>query len=324
MNRSVSVLRKIATSGPVVAVKRKLYFGNIYMHERMLGDTVRLDAYHRALERYVGPGDVVLDVGTGTGVLAFMAAARKPAKVYALDHSKPMIQYAQNAAKANGVEDVTFVNSPATKFNPPEKVDVIVQEQMASVLFAERMLDTILDLRDRVLKPGGRILPAIFELYLEPVQLKAADRVPFVQEQRVHGLTFPRMSSKPPRTYYWRSLDPGVVDYLLCEPSPVLTLDLRTVTRDQLPAQFHVRKPVVRPGQMDGICSFFRARFDDSLSFTTAPGDAKTHWSMPLYRTPVREYGAGEIFHMTVDVPELSDHLAWRWSFGATPALGSQ
>ena len=69
---------------------------------------------------------------------------------------------------------------------------MIVQEQMGIALFDEGMVETILDVRDRCLKPGGRILPAKFEFYLEPVQLLEQERIPLIQEQRTHGLTFPR------------------------------------------------------------------------------------------------------------------------------------
>ncbi|MFQ5690254.1 MAG: hypothetical protein ACE5HQ_08280 [Gemmatimonadota bacterium] len=45
-----------------------------WQHEKLLADEVRISAYCRAIEKYVDEGDVVIDLGTGTGVLAFMAA----------------------------------------------------------------------------------------------------------------------------------------------------------------------------------------------------------------------------------------------------------
>lgn len=49
-------------------------FAGLSHHEEMLSDAVRADAYHRGIHRNVRPGDVVLDLGTGTGLLAFMAS----------------------------------------------------------------------------------------------------------------------------------------------------------------------------------------------------------------------------------------------------------
>lgn len=69
------------------AVEHKNSFEDMYLHEQMLADPVRMSAYYRAIQRYVTEQDYVLDVGTGTGVLAFFAAAKNPRKIYAVDHS---------------------------------------------------------------------------------------------------------------------------------------------------------------------------------------------------------------------------------------------
>jgi len=295
------------------AANSQSYFGDIYQHERMLADSVRLDAYHAAIERYVGPGDRVLDVGTGTGVLAFFAAARSPKKVYALDHSKSMLAYAEAAAKANGLDNVTFVASHSRNFNPEEPLDVIVQEQIGSQLFQEGMIETILDLRDRCLKLGGRILPAKFDFYLEPVELIESMRIPFIQHQNVRGIKFPETATSFKPAYYYRNMEPAHIAHQLCEPDPVFTFDLGTLTRDAIPRRLNLRKRIIRPGRMDGICLYFKASFDDDISFSTAPTAPKTHWNIPMYRMPGRAYEVGESLEMSVDVPRLADYLTWTW-----------
>ena len=42
-------------------------------HRALLGDSVRTNAYAEAIGRVVGAGDVVLDLGSGSGVLAILA-----------------------------------------------------------------------------------------------------------------------------------------------------------------------------------------------------------------------------------------------------------
>lgn len=72
-------------------------------------------------------------------------------------------------------------------------------------------------------------------------------------------------------------------------------------------------KPIIRRGQVDGVCIYFKAIFDEDISFSTGPDSVKTHWPMLLYRTPVRIYRAGETFEMQVEVPDLSEHVGWAW-----------
>lgn len=298
------------------AVEYRNLFDDIAIHEEMLADTVRLNAYYTAIKRYVRPQDCVLDIGTGTGVLAFFAAANGPRKIYALDHSKKMLDYARAAAETNGITNLSFVCSSSHKFRPAESVDVILQEQMGVALFDEEMVETLIDVRDRCLGPGGRIIPAQFEFYLEPVQLLKQQRIPLIQELRVNGVAFPRPLNAPRSAYYFREISTRDVEFLLCDPEPVFRFDLNTLTLDRIPKRFCVTKPIIRRGQVDGICMYFKAIFDDDISFSTGPEAPKTHWPMLLYRTAARAYRDGEILQVQVEIPALSDHYCWSWRIG--------
>jgi protein arginine N-methyltransferase 1 len=52
-----------------------------------------------------------VDIGTGTGILAFFAATKRPRKIYAIEHSNNMLDYVRAAAKVNGITNISFVAS---------------------------------------------------------------------------------------------------------------------------------------------------------------------------------------------------------------------
>ena len=84
-----------------------------------------------------------------------MASRAGAAKVYAVEHSD-VIELAREIGRRNGINNVEFVRANSREFTPPEPVDVLLHEQMGDELFNENMLDNVIDLRNRVLQPGGR------------------------------------------------------------------------------------------------------------------------------------------------------------------------
>jgi protein arginine N-methyltransferase 1 len=68
-------------------------------------------------------GATVLDVGTGTGLLAFFAAQAGARKVYAVEHAGPMATLAERLVKGNHMEKVIKVmNCSVEKCDLKEKV----------------------------------------------------------------------------------------------------------------------------------------------------------------------------------------------------------
>ena len=151
---------RVASSDRLMSVVYDLMnetnFAGLSEHEEMLSDSVRVQAYHQGIHRNVQPGDVVVDLGTGTGLLAFMASRAGAKKVYAVEHSD-VIEIAREIARHNGFTNIEFVQTNSREFTPPEPVDVVLHEQMGDELFNENMVQNLLDVRDRFLRPHGRI-----------------------------------------------------------------------------------------------------------------------------------------------------------------------
>ena len=297
-------------------------FAGISHHEEMLSDTVRVDAYHRAIHRNVRPGDVVLDLGTGTGLLAFMASRAGATKVYAVEHSD-FIEVAREIGRHNGFTNIEFVQANSREFTPPEPIDVVLHEQMGDELFNENMLENVLDLRDRVLAPAGRILPARFRLFVEPVSFRPEMRV-----RRFHHIDLPdgidlsAMESSPALAAYgadrfdqfWAR--PGSVAASIGVPEPIIEFDLATLeSADSLPRHHDVERVSATDAIVDGACVWFEAIFDDETALTTSPLAPNTSWGNRMYRLD-REIRRGETLALHVDLERLVDASTWSVRFG--------
>jgi SAM-dependent methyltransferase len=103
------------------------------------------------------PGDVVLDLGSGGGLDALLAARRVgPAgRVYGLDMTDEMLELARDHARRAGVSNVAFLRGEMEAIPLPDAtVDVIISNCVVN-LSPDK--DRVLAEAFRVLRPGGRL-----------------------------------------------------------------------------------------------------------------------------------------------------------------------
>lgn len=318
VQKSVEWARKNKTINSALYTKtNENIFTDIRQHEWMLSCNVRVDTYHDAIQKHVKEGDVVADLGTGTGVLSFFASKKKPKKIYAIDHGE-IINLAKHISKQNGIENIEFVSCHSSEFSPSEKVDVIIQEQIGDFLLDEDMIRNVCDLRDRVLAPGGKILPSKFELYVEPVSLLHDKRIDFVWERKLHGIDFTgteEFLKTNQKKYNFEPivfLHPYEVSHFLGDPESIYSFDLMDINPDKVQKRFSMRRKVVNPGMFDGFCIYFNTIFDDEISFKTGPFDPLTSWFFQLYRVEKRYCEEGDIIEIDFEMPDENDVSTWK------------
>lgn len=155
-------------------------YAQLYHQKQMLADHNRMAAYHSAImgNPQIFKDKVVMDVGTGSGILAVWAAQAGARIVYALEYTD-MAKHAQQVMEANGVDNIVKVIQGAVEdldILPGEgiednKVDIIISEWMGYFLLRESMLDTIIRARDKFLKKDtGLMFPSHCTMYVAPIR----------------------------------------------------------------------------------------------------------------------------------------------------------
>ena len=314
----------------------KDYFERIFEHEKMLSDEARMEFYHGAVTEAVqaaaaSKGDgkvVVIDVGTGTGVLAAWADKAGADHVFALDHSPRTLELAATLAEENECSNIEFMCGHSSQFVCPpdiaEKVDIIIHEQIGDILFDEYMVKTIVDLRERVLKKGGRIVPRAFQLFVDPVQIASKRHVSMMKDIKSHGLDFSCLqdmidTEEDPGYLHFRSSDPSLIDRAPCGlgETSVWDVDLETITERDMSTEKTLQwtRRVRQPGRVDALCVHFGCKEGDRAIHSGPDDDRCVHWGFRLLRVPTLHVQGDDVLEMTLCTATSWEDLdGWKWT----------
>lgn len=264
-------------------------YGDPGVHRVMIGDHARTDAYRRAIEACVRPGDVVLDVGAGSGILSLFAARAGALRVYAVEPS-PIGAVIEDLAKANGLEKKVRVRRCQVEdLDIHEDVDVVISEWMGYFGLAECMFESVLAARDEFLAPDGIILPSRFRLYLFPCGHDKLHREHGVGlwEQPVYDLDFAPM------------LEHELTDLLTTSPTiptdaalgparVVCDVDCRTDPVDAFWFDGRVELTFDRDGTLHALGGYFETDLGPDVVLSCAPAAPTTHWRQSWF--PIRPF----------------------------------
>jgi hypothetical protein len=140
-------------------------------HISMLNDRARTEAYIQAIREVVRPDDVVVELGTGTGVLTVAAVKAGARHVYTIE-AGGIGGIAKKVFEENGLSDrITLVSGLSTHVSLPERGDVLLSEIIGNEPLHERVLESTRDAITRFLKPEARFIPRMLRIHAVPVEI---------------------------------------------------------------------------------------------------------------------------------------------------------
>lgn len=235
-------------------------------HRRYLADRSRVSHYERALREVIRPGDVVVDLASGTGILGLLACRAGAARVYAVE-AGPIAGLAREIAQANGFGDrITVLRAHSSEVTLPERADVAVSDQIGRFGFDAGVLPLFADARARLLKPGGRLVPSAIDLVVAPVEYrKGSRRVAFWSRHPA------RFDFTPAHRVSCNTGYPArfAASHLLASPRRGTTLDLGAPVAS--PLRIETTFEVMRSATLDGIAGWFEAQLSPAVAMTNSP-----------------------------------------------------
>jgi predicted RNA methylase len=222
-------------------------------------DEERTIAFKKAIDQTVEFGDVVVDMGTGSGILAMLAVDAGAKKVYAVEFDKNNIKTLESTFRENGCDKkIEIVEGDVTKVELPEKVDVIVGEMIATGLIEELQIPAMNNIL-RYAKKNVKVVLKEFENYADLV----------FNKDEYYGKKFKLLRYEYPE-------EKELISISFSKKVLYKKIDFSQYNEDVV-VDYASTMEIIRDGMINGIRISSRSIFYDNSSF-----DASFAYSYPI------------------------------------------
>lgn len=277
-------------------------------HYGYLSDHVRLEQFRTAIARAIKPGDVIVDVGCGFGVLGLLCLEAGAARVYGIDHTEA-IDVARETTRRAGLGDrYHCIREHSSRAELPEAADVIICDHIGYFGFDYGVIATMGDARRRFLKPRGRVIPGKITLQLAGISSEdcrrkaeawAAEDMPLEYHWlREYGINSKHTHIYPQSALLTRQADLGVIDLTAENPDHML---------------YHADLIVTGDGALDGFGGWFDCEIAPGVHMTNSPmadNPIRRDQVFLAFDQPL-EVMTGDTIRVSVNIRHDTGTIAW-------------
>lgn len=244
-------------------------------HFRIVRDRLRNESYARALERQLEPGMRVLEIGTGSGLLAMLAVRAGAAEVVTCEANPTIAEAARAVIRANGLDSrITVVDRHSTDLDPVAHLgggaDLLVSEVFSNELLGENVLTVHEDAIGRLVKDTYKVIPSHGTVR---VALARDERIDLARAEDAEGFNLRAFNRVAPRMYSVPGDDPRLS--LRGEPHDLFRFNLAS-GGPFLPDRTEITTTATADGA-NGIAQWIALDMDEHERHENRPGTGR--WS---------------------------------------------
>jgi len=283
-------------------------------HFSMLADVKRNGAYEKAINKVITPDSTVLDIGTGSGLLAMMAARAGAKHVTACEACRSIANSAKKIVSQNGLDEkIKVINKSSKSLKLGEDMDsranVLVSEILDTGLLGEHVLPTYRHAIEHLVTDNAIIIPASAKIICTLVELpKLTKSFPIKEVCGFNLSEFNELRSK----HVSQTINLSFEEHVFVSDE-IMALEISFSNlppkADYLnPNKTLIKTKAAQAGRIDAIVYWFDLCIYDDIIFSTRPErrDLK-HWKQAIYYLDnSREVSEGEEITLEVLQSDLS------------------
>lgn len=279
----------------------------------IMSDRVRTDTFAKALRQTVTPGCTVIDVGSGTGFLAFLARKLGAERCILIEREEEFLELSQLVARKNGIRGCEFLHAHSAEIRGLPRADLVISETLGNFAYEENILETLADAR-RFLKKGGVMIPRRIEQYVAPLVTPDLWREIASWDHVGHDLDWSAARKKSMNNMYVKivrpqDLLPGTGAAKRWDDTDLTGEKLRSIRTGEL--QWRIGSPVT----IYGFALWWVCTLIPGIALSTSPNESPTHWQqifLPVEQ-PLR-LAKGETLRLRVrsdSRPAVKINVSW-------------
>ena len=250
-------------------------------HFEMLNDEQRNAAFEQALRNAITSDTVVLDIGSGTGLLAMMAARAGAKQTFTCEMVPALAELARETVERNGLADriVTLGKKSMSLVIGKQmmrKANLLVTETVDCGLLAEGIVASIAHAKANLLTEDAQIVPCgatVYAMVVESPRLRNLNSA-----RTAAGFDVSLINRYAVANYFPVRL--GAFDYTpLTDPFEVFHFDFANGAI--IPDRKTITVRAEREGVGHCIVFWFNMWLDSETSISNEPGST-THWEQAL------------------------------------------
>jgi type II protein arginine methyltransferase len=250
-------------------------------HFEMLNDEQRNEAFEKALAKVVAADSLVLDIGSGTGLLAMMAARAGAGKTISCEMVVPLAELAREVVARNGFAGkIQIMGKKSTDLevgdDMPQKANLLVTETVDCGLLGEGILPSIAHAKANLLTEDAVIIPRSACVYAMLVESKRLRGLNYVDRCAGFDLGLMREHATP----HYFPVRLAAFEYEpLTAPFEVFRFDFARELI--LSSRKTISVPATRAGTCHAVVFWFNMQLDEEISISNEPGST-THWEQAV------------------------------------------
>lgn len=263
-----------------------------YWHFEMLADVDRNDAYQKAIEKKVNSDSIILDIGTGSGLLSMMAARAGAQQITACEMHQRLAATAKEIVKINGFENTIKILAKKSNLvkigeEMPSKANLIISEILDVGALGEGVLPSIRHAVQNLATPNVQLIPSAVNLYGQLIEIPSRSLVAPIR--KISGFDLSPFEKYRISDEYLKVNLKGEKYKSLSPVIPLLNIDfynLPPVYSKEQPNQIPLTIPVSESGVAQAFVFWFDLFLDDEIVVSSKVNGKLEHWGQALFCFP--------------------------------------